>query len=176
MPWARSLIGKQDEGKRLSSESESEEVSEDDEGIASVSRRKSQRIRLCRELSDLIPQFLQLKTVNDLMATAPNSQTMNPRRHIAYLSETIALRLTHTYAPEFAQTSRDYVVCVSPNVTRTDSSNVNPQEFWNHGIQMVEINYQTPGLMMDLQVSYSCFSWSYVEWLWICYLLTVMPE
>ncbi|KAL6728359.1 hypothetical protein Aduo_010138 [Ancylostoma duodenale] len=138
-------------GKRLCCSSESGEVSEDDDGIASTSRRKSRRIRLCRELSDLVPPFLQLKTLQDLMATAPNSQTMNPRQHVAYLSETTALRLTHTYAQEFAQTSRDYVVCVSPNVTRADSSNLNPQEFWNHGIQMVGINYQTPGLMVDLQ-------------------------
>lgn len=43
---------------------------------------------------------------------------------------------------------------VSPNVSRSDSSNLNPQEFWNHGIQMVGINYQTPGLMVDLQVGY----------------------
>ncbi|EPB67729.1 Phosphatidylinositol-specific phospholipase C, Y domain protein [Ancylostoma ceylanicum] len=138
-------------GKRLCCSSESGEVSEDDDGIASTSRRKSRRIRLCRELSDLVPPFFQLKTLQDLMATAPNSQTMNPRQHVAYLSETTALRLTHTYAQEFAQTSRDYVVCVSPNVTRSDSSNLNPQEFWNHGIQMVGINYQTPGLMVDLQ-------------------------
>ncbi|RCN40754.1 Phosphatidylinositol-specific phospholipase C, X domain protein, partial [Ancylostoma caninum] len=156
-------------GKRLCCSSESGEVSEDDDGIASTSRRKSRRklltteaknpkkcwkfsrIRLCRELSDLVPPFLQVKTVQDLMATAPNSQTMNPRQHVAYLSETTALRLTHTYAQEFAQTSRDYVVCVSPNVTRADSSNLNPQEFWNHGIQMVGINCQTPGLMVDLQ-------------------------
>ncbi|ETN71248.1 Phosphatidylinositol-specific phospholipase C, X domain protein [Necator americanus] len=68
------------------------------------------RIRLCRELSDLVPPFLQMKTLNDLMATAPNSHSMNPRQHVAYLSETTALRLTHTYAQEFAQTSRDYVV------------------------------------------------------------------
>ncbi|KIH48073.1 hypothetical protein ANCDUO_21861, partial [Ancylostoma duodenale] len=96
-------------GKRLCCSSESGEVSEDDDGIASTSRRKSRRIRLCRELSDLVPPFLQLKTLQDLMATAPNSQTMNPRQHVAYLSETTALRLTHTYAQEFAQTSRDYV-------------------------------------------------------------------
>ncbi|KAK5980401.1 hypothetical protein GCK32_008697 [Trichostrongylus colubriformis] len=47
--------------------------------------------------------------------------------------------------------SRNYVVCVEPNPSRTDSSNLNPQEFWNHGIQLVGLNYQTPGLMVDLQ-------------------------
>lgn len=32
-----------------------------------------------------------------------------------------------------------------------DSSNLNPQEFWNFGFSFVALNYQTPGLMMDLQ-------------------------
>uniref|UniRef100_A0A7I4YAT9 Phosphoinositide phospholipase C n=2 Tax=Haemonchus contortus TaxID=6289 RepID=A0A7I4YAT9_HAECO len=138
-------------GKRLCCSAESGEVSEDDHGIASCSRRKSQRIRLCRELSDLVPPFLQVKSLHDLMATAPNSSTMNPRNHVAVLSETTALRLTHTYAQEFSQMSRNYVVSVGPNPSRSDSSNLNPQEFWNHGIQLVGLNYQTPGLMIDLQ-------------------------
>lgn len=38
------------------------------------------------------------------------------------------------------------------NICRVDSSNMNPQEFWNRGVQLVALNYQTPGLMMDLQV------------------------
>jgi hypothetical protein len=40
---------------------------------------------------------------------------------------------------------------VAPNPQRVDSSNLNPQEFWNFGFQFVALNYQTPGLMMDLQ-------------------------
>jgi len=43
---------------------------------------------------------------------------------------------------------------VYPNAVRVDSSNMNPQEFWNYGVQLVALNYQTPGLMMDLQVLY----------------------
>lgn len=43
---------------------------------------------------------------------------------------------------------------VYPNAVRVDSSNMNPQEFWNYGIQLVALNYQTPGLMMDLQVPF----------------------
>jgi len=45
----------------------------------------------------------------------------------------------------------DYVIRVTPNPMRSDSSNINPQEFWNFGISLVALNYQTPGLMMDLQ-------------------------
>ena len=40
---------------------------------------------------------------------------------------------------------------VTPNNIRIDSSNMNPQEFWNFGVNLVALNYQTPGLMMDLQ-------------------------
>lgn len=132
---------------------------------------------------------------------------VSPSSHIPHISESVALRLMHTYPAEFAQTTRDYSVryylrravivglnirnnilldqqrsrdllitthrtifyspsethpflpplssfqvVISPNLSRLDSSNLNPQEFWNHGCQIVEMNYQTPGLMMDLQV------------------------
>lgn len=49
-------------------------------------------------------------------------------------------------------TVHDVTFRVVPDTTRSDSGNVNPQEFWNTGVQMVALNYQTPGLMMDLQV------------------------
>uniref|UniRef100_A0A914Z205 Phosphoinositide phospholipase C n=1 Tax=Panagrolaimus superbus TaxID=310955 RepID=A0A914Z205_9BILA len=39
----------------------------------------------------------------------------------------------------------------NPTDVRIDSSNMNPQEFWNFGLNIVALNYQTPGLMMDLQ-------------------------
>ncbi len=32
-----------------------------------------------------------------------------------------------------------------PKGARIDSSNYNPVPFWNHGIQMAAINFQTPG-------------------------------
>jgi len=43
------------------------------------------------------------------------------------------------------------LIRVFPSPQRIDSSNLNPQEFWNFGCQFVALNYQTPGLMMDLQ-------------------------
>uniref|UniRef100_A0A0K0DG65 Phosphoinositide phospholipase C n=1 Tax=Angiostrongylus cantonensis TaxID=6313 RepID=A0A0K0DG65_ANGCA len=97
-------------GRRESCSTDSIEIPED--GTTRSSRRKSPRVTLCKELSDLVPSFLQVKTVHDLMATAPNSPT---------------------------------------NTSRNDSTNLNPQEFWNHGVQLVALNYQTPGLMIDLQ-------------------------
>ena len=37
---------------------------------------------------------------------------------------------------------------------RIDSSNMNPQDFWKCGCQIVAMNYQTPGLMMDLNIGW----------------------
>ncbi|XP_078063008.1 1-phosphatidylinositol 4,5-bisphosphate phosphodiesterase delta-3-like, partial [Mustelus asterias] len=39
---------------------------------------------------------------------------------------------------------------IYPTGSRIDSSNYNPQEMWNAGCQMVALNFQKPGLEMDL--------------------------
>ena len=44
-----------------------------------------------------------------------------------------------------AQICRTY-----PNASRTDSSNMDPQNMWNHGVQMCALNSQTPGRSMYL--------------------------
>ncbi|KAF1763508.1 hypothetical protein GCK72_011774 [Caenorhabditis remanei] len=139
-------------GKKLEDpEAENGDVSEEDDSLASTTRRKSRRITLCKELSDLVPVFFNVKTLNDLLSTAPGSTTMSSRKNMASVNESTCLRLMHTYATDFGQATRNYCVRVFPNPSRVDSSNLNPQEFWNNGVQMVCLNYQTPGLMMDLQ-------------------------
>ncbi|PAV87282.1 hypothetical protein WR25_01393 [Diploscapter pachys] len=139
-------------GKKLKEEDkDSGELTEDDDGVVTTLKRRGKRIQLAKELSDLVVPFLQIQQVNDLMLTAPNSNALCPKKHVASISEAICLRLMHTYAPEFAHTTRDFLVRVASSATRTDSSNLNPQEFWNNGVQVVALNYQTPGLMMDLQ-------------------------
>ena len=72
--------------------------------------------------------------------------------YVVSANEGIALKMAHTHSDEFAQLTRHTLTRVYPNSVRVDSSNMNPQEFWNFGIQCVALNYQTPGLMMDLQV------------------------
>uniref|UniRef100_A0A1I7WYX6 PLCXc domain-containing protein n=1 Tax=Heterorhabditis bacteriophora TaxID=37862 RepID=A0A1I7WYX6_HETBA len=69
-PWdfqMRILIMASD-GKKLNSSEESGDVTEDEDGMPSSSRRKGRRC-------DLVPPFLQIKTLYDLMSTAPNSST-----------------------------------------------------------------------------------------------------
>lgn len=41
------------------------------------------------------------------------------------------------------------------NFYSNNSTNMNAQEYWNYGIQMVSLNHQALGLMMDLQVYFN---------------------
>ncbi|MCP9258442.1 Phosphoinositide phospholipase C [Dirofilaria immitis] len=76
---------------------------------------------------------------------------INKNCHLLSSSEQNCLKMMQNSPAEFAQTAKDYMMLVTPNASRFDSSNMNPQEFWNYGVQMVSINYQTMGLIMDLQ-------------------------
>ncbi|XP_060980111.1 1-phosphatidylinositol 4,5-bisphosphate phosphodiesterase zeta-1 [Dama dama] len=67
------------------------------------------------------------------------------------IGESQARKLTKLAAREFILHTRKFITRVYPKAIRADSSNFNPQEFWNVGCQMVALNFQTPGLPMDLQ-------------------------
>ncbi|XP_053114183.1 1-phosphatidylinositol 4,5-bisphosphate phosphodiesterase zeta-1-like isoform X2 [Hemicordylus capensis] len=53
-------------------------------------------------------------------------------------------------APEFVLHTVRFITRIYPKGTRADSSNYDPQEFWNVGCQMVALNFQTTGVYMDL--------------------------
>jgi len=76
-------------------------------------------------------------------------------------------------AEDFVNHNKSFLTKVFPNSSRVDSSNFNPQDFWNCGCQLgitfvisintnflftlltiiffpVALNFQTPGQMMDL--------------------------
>ena len=46
---------------------------------------------------------------------------------------------------EMLSCTERHLVRTYPSGLRTDSSNYNPLPMWNHGIQMVALNVQTPG-------------------------------
>jgi len=64
--------------------------------------------------------------------------------------EAIASKLALTSAEELAHHNKLLLTQVTPDVSRVDSSNLNPLDFWICGVQLVAMNYQTPGQMMDL--------------------------
>ncbi|KAE8289209.1 Inactive phospholipase C-like protein 2 [Larimichthys crocea] len=55
---------------------------------------------------------------------------------------------------DFVNYNKKFLARVYPSPMRIDSSNMNPQDFWKCGCQIVAMNYQTPGLMMDLNIGW----------------------
>jgi hypothetical protein len=55
---------------------------------------------------------------------------------VCTFSENAALRLATTEAEEFVNYNKHFISRVTPGTWRVDSSNVNPQDFWNVGCQM----------------------------------------
>ncbi|XP_065351230.1 inactive phospholipase C-like protein 2 isoform X1 [Cloeon dipterum] len=140
-------------GKKLAAEckEESGEVSDEDEGCDNNNRRastiktdKPRTMALCRELSDLI-SLVRTKFVD--FATSKQTQRT---KEMCSLSESAATRLAHACAEDFVNHNKSFLTKVFPNSSRVDSSNFNPQDFWNCGCQLVALNFQTPGQMMDL--------------------------
>ena len=53
-----------------------------------------------------------------------------------------------------------------PAGTRIDSSNYDPIPLWNHGIQMVALNVQTPGTLNVLCGFKLCLMYVYCKNVW----------
>uniref|UniRef100_A0A183BZK0 Phosphoinositide phospholipase C n=1 Tax=Globodera pallida TaxID=36090 RepID=A0A183BZK0_GLOPA len=139
-------------GVRYEGQSLVGEVDEEDESVGLIDGLGKEcpvavsprRVQLIRELRDLIAPFAVFGRAKD----ASDLQILSPSKHIVSISEGDCLHLVHSHPPSVY---RNFLVRVTPNPQRVDSSNLNPQEFWNFGFSFVALNYQTPGLMMDLQ-------------------------
>uniref|UniRef100_A0A8C5QKR9 Phosphoinositide phospholipase C n=1 Tax=Leptobrachium leishanense TaxID=445787 RepID=A0A8C5QKR9_9ANUR len=144
-------------GKKLPSENdllEGEVTDEDEE--AEMSHRMSddyfgeQRlITLCKELSDLVSicKSVQYRDFEVSMKSQNYGE-------ICSFSESQASRIANEYPEDFVNYNKKFLSRIYPSPMRIDSSNTNPQDFWNCGCQIVAMNYQTPGPMMDLNIGW----------------------
>ncbi|XP_037379938.1 1-phosphatidylinositol 4,5-bisphosphate phosphodiesterase delta-4 isoform X2 [Talpa occidentalis] len=107
-------------------------------------KKKSKPI-LCPSLSALV---VYLKSVSFHSFT--HSREHYRSYEISSFSETKAKGLIKEAGNEFVQHNTWQLSRVYPSGLRTDSSNYNPQEFWNAGCQLVAMNVQTAGLEMDI--------------------------
>ncbi|CAD5213613.1 unnamed protein product [Bursaphelenchus okinawaensis] len=123
---------------------------EDEEDHFVESTATLQRQRLTIQLLELIPPFGQLKYIQDTV-TYSDLGNLTSHKDLLSICESSCLRLMQNSASMFGQITRNFLLRITPNITRLDSSNMNPQEFWNFGVNLCALNYQTPGLMMDLQ-------------------------
>jgi hypothetical protein len=55
---------------------------------------------------------------------------------VCTFSENAGLRLATSDAEEFVNYNKRFLSRISPGTWRVDSSNLNPQDFWNVGCQM----------------------------------------
>ncbi|XP_076113869.1 inactive phospholipase C-like protein 2 [Mytilus galloprovincialis] len=155
LPPLESLVDKVlIKGKKLDLHTESDEgmVTDEDEGAESEKKKNNKsregsikKHKLAKELSDLV-NYCVSKRFKDFQM----SQHSQKYWEMCSFSENTALKLAMACPEEFVNHNKRFLSRIYPNGMRVDSSNYNPQDLWNCGCQMVALNYQTAGLMMDL--------------------------
>ncbi|KTF95637.1 hypothetical protein cypCar_00019044 [Cyprinus carpio] len=125
------------------------------------------RLRLRRELSDLITvartgsrsfyayrtsaQPSQQHSPPSTPSTPGTPMTLDPPYWtLCSLGEGEAGRLASESPEELVNFTKRCLTRVRPSSVRLDSSNPNPQGYWKGGVQLVALNQQTPGAMLDL--------------------------
>ncbi|XP_055366218.1 1-phosphatidylinositol 4,5-bisphosphate phosphodiesterase eta-2a isoform X3 [Betta splendens] len=150
---SRSFIGSFSKRKKKTSKlkktSSFEDTDTDQESTSSVSRaplhhsRKKKTMKLSRALSDLV-KYTQSVGLYDIEAQA------NCTWQVSSLSETKAHQVMQQKATSFLHFNQRQLSRIYPSSYRVDSSNFNPQPFWNAGCQLVALNYQSEGRVLQL--------------------------
>ncbi|CAG5890801.1 unnamed protein product [Menidia menidia] len=107
------------------------------------------RFQLLRELSDLITLCHSVRFTD----FATSSKSQKPWELCSF-HETLAVHLAGNSPGDFVNHNKRFLSRVYPNPMRIDSSNMNPQDLWKCGCQIVSMNFQTAGLMMDLNTAW----------------------
>ncbi|XP_074915821.1 inactive phospholipase C-like protein 2 [Chelonoidis abingdonii] len=121
-------------------------VTADGQPLAGGGRR---RLRLSRELSELV-SLCQAVPFQDFEASRHGQRYWE----VCSFSEVEAGRFASECPAELVSYNKRFLSRVYPSPLRIDASNMNPQDFWKCGCQMVAMNFQTPGLMMDLNAGW----------------------
>lgn len=130
-------------------------VSEEDESAEQKDEekpkgQKSKKIKLAKELSDLV---IYCKSVH--FTSFENSKANHAFYEMASFKESKALNLVGNSATAYIRHNIDKLSRIYPAGSRTDSSNYNPVPMWTAGCQIVALNFQTPCKEMDL--NQGCF-------------------
>ncbi|XP_034042460.1 inactive phospholipase C-like protein 1 [Thalassophryne amazonica] len=138
---------------------------EEELGVVLVVPPPSQprRLPLHKELSNLVAVarmgshsfYTQRSIQKQSPPSSPSSPSTLPPPEPPYwtlcsLGEGEAGRLTSESPEELVMFTKHTLTRVRPSTVRLDSSNPNPQGYWKVGIQLVALNQQTSGAMLDL--------------------------
>nr|XP_046217502.1 inactive phospholipase C-like protein 2 [Oncorhynchus gorbuscha] len=107
------------------------------------------RFQLLKDLSDLVTLCKSVRFTDFQM-----SFSIQKPWELCSFNETLALRCASERPGDFVNYNKRFLSRVYPSAMRIDSSNMNPQDLWKCGCQIVALNYQTPGLMMDLNIAW----------------------
>ncbi|XP_058620743.1 1-phosphatidylinositol 4,5-bisphosphate phosphodiesterase delta-1a isoform X1 [Onychostoma macrolepis] len=129
----------------VDSVSEEDEAAELKEAEQKPKDKSSKKIKLAKELSDLV---IYCKSVH--FSNFEHSRDNHAFYEMASFKESKAMNLAENSGTAYIHHNMDKLSRIYPAGSRTDSSNYNPVPLWNAGCQIVALNFQTPGKEMDL--------------------------
>lgn len=107
------------------------------------------RLQLLKELSGLVSLCHSVRFID-----FPTSSKSQKPWELCSFHESLAVRLAGESPGDFVNHNKHFLTRVYPSPMRIDSSNMNPQDLWKCGCQIVSMNFQTAGLMMDLNTAW----------------------
>uniref|UniRef100_A0A8B9HEE1 Phosphoinositide phospholipase C n=1 Tax=Astyanax mexicanus TaxID=7994 RepID=A0A8B9HEE1_ASTMX len=119
-------------------------LSDSDTDQESSGGNPNKTMRLSRALSDLV-KYTKSVRVHDIETQAHASSWQ-----VSSLNESISNQILQFKPGQLVRFNQRQLLRVYPSNYRVDSSNFNPQPFWNAGCHLVALNYQTEGRMLQL--------------------------
>ncbi|XP_027731745.1 1-phosphatidylinositol 4,5-bisphosphate phosphodiesterase eta-1 isoform X1 [Vombatus ursinus] len=104
--------------------------------------RRRKTMKLCRDLSDLVI-YTNSVAAQDIVDDGTTGNVLS-------FSETRAHQVVQQKSEQFMIYNQKQLTRIYPSAYRIDSSNFNPLPYWNAGCQLVALNYQSEGRMMQL--------------------------
>uniref|UniRef100_A0A803T080 Phosphoinositide phospholipase C n=1 Tax=Anolis carolinensis TaxID=28377 RepID=A0A803T080_ANOCA len=104
--------------------------------------RRRKTMKLCRDLSDLVV-YTNSVAAQDIVDDGSAGNVLS-------FSETRAHQVVQQKAEQFMLYNQKQLTRIYPSAYRIDSSNFNPLPYWNVGCQLVALNYQSDGRVMQL--------------------------
>ncbi|XP_066493501.1 1-phosphatidylinositol 4,5-bisphosphate phosphodiesterase eta-2 [Tiliqua scincoides] len=109
----------------------------------SKTNRQKKTMKLSRALSDLV-KYTKSVGIHDVESEISSSW------QVSSFSETKAHQILQQKPAQYLRFNQHQLSRIYPSSYRVDSSNYNPQPFWNAGCQLVALNYQSEGRMLQL--------------------------
>ncbi|KAM9356001.1 1-phosphatidylinositol 4,5-bisphosphate phosphodiesterase beta-2 isoform 2-T2 [Pholidichthys leucotaenia] len=131
-----------DEEQEETEEQDEEKMKTSDEGTA------GQEVTAYEAMSSIVNYIQPNKFI-----TFEHARKRNKSYAISSFVETKGEAMIAKSATEFVEYNKRQMSRIYPKGTRMDSSNYNPQPFWNVGCQMVALNYQTMDFPMQLNMA-----------------------